>query len=1052
MKQIVLICAVAFSLLSAFRAVAQLSISFPTSRAVYQRNTANNAAISISGTYSTAISRIEARVIARAAGQGTSTDWQTIVNNPQGGVFSGQLTVQGGWYDLDVRLIRNDQQIAINRVERVGVGEVFVVAGQSNAQGFRDDGISAQDDRVSCVDYFYPASNYPADAPIPKFEHLDARRNISPRGIGSWCWGMLGDVLSRRLNVPVLFFNTAFFGTSVRNWAETATGDRTMSDFDPVFYETKHPYFPLRLTLQNYGSLLGIRAILWLQGETDNQFNTTSGQYVERLQTVIRQTRTDYGRNVAWMVARTSYDDRFGVDNNIISAQNQVIASGNNVYAGPNTDNIQIPRSRAPLYDVVHFDNAGLSEVAAAWSASMTDTFFANSDPSTGIPAPTVAVSCPGGNAVTYRVTNYSNVSWDSGENGTTVTKPTGSTIRAKVRDSQGNVTYTPAITISNAPTIQAVGETALCEGGSLTLSSSFGEANVWSNGQTTQRITVNTGGDYSVRYNDVSGCTFTSNTIRVNVNPLPARPTITADRSTTICQGESVALSSTSSNRYNWSNGQGDQRINVTQAGSYSLTVTDQNGCTSPASAAVVVTVNPVPSTPQLAASGRTTFCANESVTLTSTEGLAYVWSSGQNTRSINTNQSGTYTVRTRNEFNCNSAPSNAINVTAFPLPAQPTITNERPTTFCQGESTVLISSGAFRYNWSNGQGDQRITVSQSGSFSLTVTDQNGCTSPASAVVAVVANPLPTTPILTASSRTTFCANESITLTSTEDAGYNWSSGQNSRSINVNQTGIYSVRTRNQFNCVSAPSNSVNVLVNSLPAPPIISARGSLTFCEGGQLLLQTDSQLRALWSTGDSTQTLTVRETGAYTARVRDGNGCLSPNSNVLTARALARPQPPTLQQIGTYLLEASGAPQNERYFWRRNSDSLAVTGSLLRVNQSGQYSVRTQITYSPAYVCLSLPSTVVNYDLPTNNQDVSIYPNPSPDGIFLIETLADLSNASVTVYTLTGQLVYRSTETTLNDRRQLQLLRLAPGPYILKLDADGVHVSKRILIGNQ
>lgn len=1045
--------AVAFSLLAASQAVAQLNISFPVSRAVYQRNTANNAAITISGTYATATSRIEARVIAREAGKGTSTDWQTIVNNPQGGVFSGQLTVQGGWYDLDVRLMRDNQQIATSRVERVGVGEVFVIAGQSNAQGVRRDGERATDDRVNSVNYFYEPKNYPNDPPAPEFVHLEGPNSIAPRGMGAWCWGTLGDLLANRLNVPILFFNAAFEGTSVRNWAETATGQQTLSDYAPVYYEPKHPYYPLQLALQFYANTYGVRAVLWHQGEADNQFDTPPATYADRLRTVINQSRTDFGRNVAWVVARASYGDLLGgVDTKVIDGQNQAIASAGNVFAGPNTDNIQVPRSRAPLYDVVHFDNPGLRDVASAWNASLTDNFFSSAAPFSPAAAPTITVACAGGNNVSVTVTNYDNIAWDSGETSRTITRGAGSTVRAKVRDSRGNLVFTPTITINSAPTIQSVGATALCEGSTLTLRSSYSEANTWSNGQTSQQITVNTGGDYSVRYNDVSGCTFTSNTIRVTVNPLPAQPTITPDRSTTICQGESVGLTSTSSNRYNWSNGQTDQRINVTQAGSYSLTVTDANGCTSPASTAVTVTVNPIPSTPQLAASGRTTFCANESVTLTSTEGLAYVWSSGQNTRSISTNQSGTYTVRTRNEFNCNSAPSNAINVTAFPLPAQPTISNERPTTFCQGESTILSSSNAFRYNWSNGQGDQRITVSQSGSFSLTVTDQNGCTSPASAVVSVVANPLPTTPILTASSRTTFCANESITLTSTEDAGYNWSSGQSTRSININQTGIYSVRTRNQFNCISAPSNSVNVLVNPLPSPPIISARGSLTFCQGGQLLLQTDSQLRALWSTGDSTQTLTVRETGAYTARVRDGNGCLSPNSNVLTAQALARPQPPVLQQVGTYLLEASGAPQNERYYWRRNADSLAFAGSLLRVNQSGQYSVRTQITYSPAYVCLSLPSTVVNYDVPTNNQDVSIYPNPSPDGIFLIETLADLSNASVTVYTLTGQLVYRSTETTLNDRKQIQLLRLAPGPYILKVDADGVHVSKRILIGNR
>lgn len=1055
MKQRLFWSIVALCWLPSVRALAQLQLSFPQSRAVYQRNTANNAVVNISGTYTTAVTRIDARVVARN-NQGFSTDWQPIVANPQGGVFSGQLTVQGGWYDLDVRLMRDGQEIATRRVERVGVGEVFIIAGQSNAGNIRGTdgstlGDSAGDDRVNCVNYYY-SPDYPNEPPAPTFSHLDNPNFIAPRGIGAWCWGRLGDLLANRLNVPILFFNAAFEGTLARNWAETATGQQSLSSYVPIYYPTKHPYYPLQLALQYYANTQGVRAILWHQGEGDNRFDTPTAQYVSYMQTVINQSRSDFGRNVAWVIARASYGDVLGTDAKVIAGQDQLIAGGNNVYAGPNTDVIQVPRSRPPLYDDIHFDNDGLREVANAWNASLTDGFFNSAAPIGPAPAPTIAVSCPGGNNVAYTVTNYDNVTWDSGETGRTITRGGGATVRAKARDSRGNLVFTPAITVSNAPTVQSEsGINAFCEGNSVVLTSNYGENNVWSNGATTQRIIVNTTGSYSLRYNDVSGCTFTSNTLTITANPNPPAPTITNERPTTLCQGDNTVLVSSGSSRYNWSDGQTTQRATITQSGSYSLTVTDANGCTSPPSPVVTVTVNPVPATPQLTLSGRTTFCANESATLTSTEGLGYQWSSGQTSRSVSVNQSGTYQVRTRNQFNCLSAPSNSVSLVVNPLPAQPTITNERPTTFCQGESTVLIANaGGNRFNWSNGQTEQRITVTQSGSYSLTVSDANGCTSPASAVVNVVANPVPATPQLTANGRTTFCANESVTLTATEEAAYQWNSGQTSRSINVNQAGTYQVRTRNQFNCTSAPSNSVTITINPLPGAPTISARGALTFCQGNQLVLQTDSPLRSLWSTGDSSQTLGVIETGTYTARVRDANGCVSFNSNSLAVQVLARPQTPVIRQVGTYLLEASGAPAGEPYFWRLGTDSLTVTGSLLRVNQSGQYVVRTQQTYGPTLVCVSLPSAPFAYALPTDIQDVSVYPNPSPDGLFLLETLANLNNAVVRVYTLSGQLVLRSSVLVLDQRRQLNLQSLSPGPYIVNLEADGVRVSKRIQIG--
>jgi hypothetical protein len=1050
--------------LLALNAAAQLQISFPISRAVYQRNNANTAVVNISGTYTVQGNRVDARAVARETGKGTSTDWQVIVNNAQGGVFSGALTLQGGWYDLEIRLMRDGQQVATTRVERVGVGEVFVIAGQSNAGNTRVLGQvlgeSAQDDRVNCVDYQYPPLSYPNDPPLPVFTKVENPKSIAPRGIGPWCWGRLGDLLASRLNVPILFFNGSFEGTSVKNWAETATGLRTKSLFSPpggpdLFYEDKHPYYPLQLSLQYYANMLGCRAVLWHQGEGDNFFRHTQQQYVGWLNTVITQTRTDYNPNLPWVVSRVSYADFSTPQSNtaILAAQNQVIATTPNVYAGPNTDLIQIPRGdERSGGDGVHFNRTGLPLVADAWNASLNNAFFANSQPIMAAAAPAISVACAANNALAITVSNYDNVRWSSGETARTVTKGGGTTIRATVLDSRGNKVFTPTITVGNTPSIQAIGETTFCQGNSVMLSSNFQQGNNWSSGQTDQRITVNTSGDYQVRFNDASGCTFTSNTIRVTANPIPTTPTVANERPTTFCQGDNTVLVSSQAQglRYNWSNGQTDPRLTITQGGSYNLTVTDQNGCTSSPSAAVNVTVNPVPATPQISTNGRTVFCANESITLNSTEGPGYRWSNGQTDRNITINQSGAYTVQAVNQFNCASSASNVINVTVNPLPARPVITSERPTTFCQGESTVLVASQGFRYNWNNGNNDQRLTTSQPGSFSLTVTDQNGCTSPNSAVVDVVVNPLPATPIIIASGRTTICANEVVTLTSTEETGYQWSSGQATRSVNINQTGAYSIRTRNQFNCTSAPSNTINVLVNPLPDPPIISARGSLTFCEGGQLVLQTNSPLRTLWSAGDSTQTLTIRASGTYTARVRDGNGCVSPTSNSLTAQVLPRPQPPTVQRVGTYLLQASGAPANERYFWRRDTDSLTAGTALLRINRSGQYSVRTQITYSPTLACFSLPSSLLTYELPTDNQDLSVYPNPNPDGIFLLETLADLSNATVTVYTLAGQLVFRSAALNLNERKQIQLEGLAPGPYILNVTAGDFKVSKRIQIG--
>ena len=1045
-----LFCLFIFSVSLINQVQAQTQITFPVSRAVFQRSAGNNASVPVTGTYSIPVTRIEARVVARSNGQGFTTDFQTIVDNPQGGVFNAQLTVQGGWYDLIVRFMRGNDEVARQTVERVGVGEVFVIAGQSNAQGIRGNTEPAQDDRVNAVNYQYQPAQYPNDAPFPVFSQLNGNNRIAPRGFSSWCWGNLGDLLAQRLNVPILFFNAAFEGTSVRNWAESSLGQRTLSDYIPSYYEAGQPYGSLQIALINYASLVGMRAILWHQGETDNAFSTTRSQYSDRLNTLIKQSRIRSGKQISWVVSRASYDDALKSNPNIIGAQNDVIAAGNNVFAGPSTESIQVPRSRPPYNDPIHLDNDGLRQVAAAWNASLTDSFFNSTTPIASSPAPAISVSCPGGNAVNFTVTNYDNVSWESGETGKSITKTAGQVVRAKVKDAIGNVFYTPYLSVPNAPIIQTNGPAAFCQGGSVKLTSSSSVNNTWSTGSTAQSIDVNTTGDYTVSYKDVSGCTFTSNTLKITSNPIPSAPIVNAEKATTFCQGDNTVLASSPAAAYEWSNGERGQKITVGQAGSYSLRITDGNGCTSPTSSAVGVTVNPLPATPQLSASGKTTFCANESVTLTASQESSYEWSSGQTSRSINVATAGTYSVRTRNGFNCLSNPSNAVGVTVNALPSAPIVNAEKATTFCQGDNTVLASSPAAAYEWSNGERGQKITVGQAGSYSLRITDGNGCTSPTSSAVGVTVNPLPATPQLSASGKTTFCANESVTLTASQESSYEWSSGQTSRSINVATAGTYSVRTRNGFNCLSATSNIVAIVVNPLPSPPAITARGPAIFCEGDFVTLQSSSLFRTLWSTGDSTQVLIVRQGGTFSARTRDNNGCLSVSSGSILTATRARPPAPMLQQIGTFLLEASGAPTNERYYWRRGGDSLTVPTAQLRVTQAGQYSVRTANTYSPTLVCLSLPSASYNFVLPANGQTVSIYPNPSPDGIFSIETLEDLSNAVITVYTLSGQQVYQADATTLGNRKQLQLYMLIPGPYILHLQATGLKTSKRIQIG--
>ncbi len=319
------------------------------------------------------------------------------------------------------------------------------------------------------------------------------------------------------------------------------------------------------------------------------------------------------------------------------------------------------------------------------------------------------------------------------------------------------------------AATISASGPTAFCPGGSVTLTAPNGMLSYdWSNGATTQAITVTDPGSYTVTIANAPGCSTTSAPAVVTVNT-PAIPTITPGGSTTICSGGSVTLTGSSGASYLWSTGATTRSINVTTAGTYTVSVTDANGCAATSSPAIVSVDTPAAS---IAAGGPTTFCPGGSVTLTANAGSAYAWSNGAVTRAISVASSGSYSVSVTDAAGC-SATSQAVTVTVNAGPALPVITADGPTTFCDTTSVGLTAPLAGSYLWSNGATTRTTRIYASADVTVTVTDANGC-SATSAPMTITALPRPV-PTVTIPAQ--FCAGTTAHASVAETfASYSWS------------------------------------------------------------------------------------------------------------------------------------------------------------------------------------------------------------------------------------------------------------------------------------
>ncbi len=430
-----------------------------------------------------------------------------------------------------------------------------------------------------------------------------------------------------------------------------------------------------------------------------------------------------------------------------------------------------------------------------------------------------------------------------------------------------------------STPTVTASGPTTFCSGGSVTLTSSAAATYLWSNGATTQSITVSASGSYTVTVGNGSGCVATSAATTVTVNPAPAVPTITAGGPTTFCTGGSVVLTSSAATGNTWSTTETTQSITVSTSGTYTVTVS--NGTCSSTSAGTTVTVGPPPATPTITAGGPTTFCSGGSVVLTSSAATGNTWSTGETTQSITVSSSGSYTV-TVGSGSC-SATSAATTVTVNPTPVA-TITPGGPTSFCSGGSVALTASSGSSYLWSTGETTQFITVSTSGSYTVTVTT-SGC-SATSSPVTVTVSPVPATPTITASGPTTFCLGGSVTLTSSSAGSYSWSTGETTQAITVSGSGSYSVViTTGGCSSTSAPTT---VTVNPTPATPTITALGPTSFCVGDSVELMSSSAASYLWSSGETTQSIWVHNSGSYTVTVSNGTCSSQPSAAVAVTAA--------------------------------------------------------------------------------------------------------------------------------------------------------------------
>lgn len=343
-------------------------LSSPSDYQVIQRKTKALGEITVSGSlldlHGTPVD-VETRVI----GQGETGEWQRLVSATHKTAFCGTMELPaGGWYRMEARALSEGKVVAEAATEHFGIGEVFVVVGQSNSA---NHGEEKQSTRSGHVVAFDGQRWQPANDPQP-----------GASGEGGSFIPPLGDALAERLKVPVGFIACGIGSTSVREWLPKGaampnppTLTERVEQLPDGTWTSKGEAFEMLVRRMKQAGPQHFRAVLWHQGESDaNQADATrtlSGEaYRNCLETVIRESRKESGFEAPWFVAQASYHVPGDESSPEIRAAQASLWKDGVAFEGPDTDALK-SEFRESGGQGVHFNGKGLREHAAQWAAKL---------------------------------------------------------------------------------------------------------------------------------------------------------------------------------------------------------------------------------------------------------------------------------------------------------------------------------------------------------------------------------------------------------------------------------------------------------------------------------------------------------------------------------------------------------------------------------------------------------------------------------------------------------------------------------------------------------
>jgi len=342
-----------------------MEVSSPKDYQVFQRRTRTQGVIRLEGKLTGAEGDVQFRMTGKSMAERLPGNWEKANVDLQKQSFHAEAPVPaGGWYRLEVRAVKDGRTLTEAAVDHFGVGEVFVIAGQSNSANHGEQRQKPTSDRVVSFD----GSNWKiANDPQPVAS-----------GEGGSFLPAFGDAMVKKYGVPIGITSLGAGGTSVREWlpkgdavaAPPTTGANVAAVGPKQWVCTGGLYERIKGRICQFAPY-GFRAVLWHQGESDAHqregCNITPDQYRQYLTRLIESTRAAAGWRVPWLVAQVSYHTPADQGMPELRAAQQSLVADGIALAGPNTDELKSEYREAGGQGV-HFNARGLQRHGELWA------------------------------------------------------------------------------------------------------------------------------------------------------------------------------------------------------------------------------------------------------------------------------------------------------------------------------------------------------------------------------------------------------------------------------------------------------------------------------------------------------------------------------------------------------------------------------------------------------------------------------------------------------------------------------------------------------------